>query len=260
MGIARICGATLSIGLITACYADGTLSGMQTTEVKAPGAWSLDVRSNFYRDAEDRTYTSAALSFGLQPRWELGFRGAFASVGFSSTPAAIRTGGTDLEFYVKHAVEGIDRLTLMAGVAFPNTPAQDKPFFTYGATYGFEQQPGGSKFYVGGRGVWHSDDSLIGVSGGFEMPFANGFEFFGDITGIVHGDNTRDGNTGLPLRRAVWGIGARYNFNSTQKTGMDGSVYLMLTTGLGITTGTSLSPALGNRPALAIGFTIRGKS
>lgn len=247
-------------GLALAALAGPAAIAQASESDKAIHAWNLDVRSTFFRSAEDRTYLSMDFGIGLQPRWEAGLRGTFASVGFAKSPAAIRTGGSDFEFYVRHSVEQVDGLALMGGISFPNTPAQNQPFGTFGVSYSFKTPEYGPAFTIGGRGVLRQDSSIVGLSAGLKFGFSQGWELFGDITGIVHGNNTRDTATGAAMRRALWGAGLRYNLQSMGKAGYDGSIYMMVTNALGMTTGTSLSPSLGDRPALAIGFSVRGRS
>lgn len=260
MGSVRVCASASLLCLATAVWSQGDLANTSTASINEPRAWTIDFRGNFHRNAEDRTYASVGFRYGLQPGWELGARGSFAAVGNSNSPAVIRTGGRDLEFYARYAPTEINRLVLMGGVSFPNTPSQDQPFATFAATYGLPTQDGRFNVYVGGRGVLRSDSSLVGVSGGAEVTVADNFQVFGDITGIVHGNNTRDTVTGLEMRQAVWGLGVRYNFMSTSEDGLNGSIFALFGNGLGTTTGMSLSSALGNRPALTVGFSLRGRS
>lgn len=246
--------------MTTMALAAGAAWAQSGSDIKPARAWSLDVRGSFFRNAEDRTYMSMDLGFGLVPRWEVGLRGAFASVSFAKAPAAIRTGGSDLEVYVRHSPEQCEKLSLLAGISLPNTPAQNQAFGTFGASYKLATPDFGPTVSIGARGVLRQDSSIMGLSAGLNYSFGPGWEMFGDITGIVHGDNTRDTGTGAAMRRALWGAGLRYNFKSFGEAGVDGSIYMMVTNALGMTTGTSLSPGLGDRPALAIGFSIRGRS
>lgn len=253
MGIYKMTGIA-TLGLLA------TLSqAVDTMPVKDQNAWSLDVRSTFHRDDEDRTYVSFDGRMGVRQGWEVGLRGTFAKVGNAKTPTAIRSGGSDWEFVVRHALQNFDRLSLMAGVSFPNTPAQSNAFFTYGASYQLETGEGQPQIFVGGRGVMRKDSSLLGLSGSAVMPLQSGLELFGDFTVMVVGNNTFS-STGARERRALYGLGLRYTPVSNSEGKFDGSFYLMFTNQLGTTTGTSLTPALGNRPSLAVGVTFRGRS
>lgn len=248
------------IGIALAAISATVAFAQSGSEEKPAGTWNLDVRGSFFRNTEDRTYLSFDFGLGVQPRWDVGLRGTFASVGFGNTIAPIRSGGSDFELFVRHRVVQFDGLSLMGGVSFPNTPAQNQPFATFRADYALKKPEFGPAFTIGARGVLRQDSSIVGISAGLNFGFADNWELFGDITGIVHGDNTRDTRTGQALRRALWGAGVKYNLRSTGAAGYDGSIYLAVTNALGLTTGTSLSTSLGDRPALTIGFSLRGRS
>lgn len=254
-----------SIAFATICVvpssvlADEGLVNTDKGRITEVGAWNLNVRGTFHRNEEDRTYMSFGLNFGLMEGWDVGARVTTAPVGFAKTTLPIRTGGSDIELYVRHSPKELQGVTLGAGIAFPNTPAQDKPFLTYSGAYEFPVEGSQIRFFLGARGVARSDSSIFGISGGFAAPFGEGFELVGDITAIVSGVNTLDVNNGDKIRRAVYGLGLRYTPKTVDQN-FQGSFFFGFTNGLGLTTGTSLSSSLSNRPALTLGVSIRGKS
>jgi hypothetical protein len=187
-------------------------------------------------------------------------RGTVAPVGRANTFANLRSGGTDMELFFRHALQQFDGLTVQGGVAFPNTPAQDTPFITAGVAYRLPMPESQFKVIVGARGIMKSGSTAAGISGGVIAPIGQGLEFMGDVTAIVRGVNTRDSRTGNTLRRMVYGFGLRYSPTLPTDGQFDWSVYIGLSNALGFTTATSLSSALGNQPALTLGVVLRGKS
>ena len=227
--------------------------------VTPTGGWRLGLGMSIHRSDEARTYMSLDGRFGLENGFELGMRGTLAPVGRANTAANIRTGGTDWETTLRYAVPQLQGLMLSGGISFPNTPAQNTPFVTYGVAYQVPMALTQYKLYVGSRGVLRSGSTIMGISGGISAPLGPGLELMGDFTAIVRGVNSRDSRTGNTVRRAVYGFGIRYQpMTLTDK--FDWSVYVGLSNAIGLTTGTSLSTALGNQPSLTLGVVLRGKS
>lgn len=254
-----ICFCALALGVPGMSLASDRLINVDGPSVTPTGGWRLGMSAGLHRGQEDRSYVSFDGRLGLEHGWELGFRGAFAPTGRANTAANIRSGGSDVELRLRYALPQVQGLTLGGGISFPHTPAQDTPFATYDVSYQVPMALTQYKFFVGSRGVLRSGSTIIGVSGGVTAPLGPGLELVGDVTAIVRGVNSRNGNSGAAVRRAVYGFGLRYQpMTLTDK--FDWSVYVGMSNALGLTTGTSLSSALGNQPALTLGFVVRGKS
>lgn len=249
----------LVVGLPVIAGASDRLINVDGPGVTPTGLWRLGMGATLHRSQEDRTYVSFDGRFGLEAGWELGMRGTLAPVGRANTLANLRSGGTDWELFVRHSLQHLKGLTVQGGVSFPNTPAQDTPFITAGVAYELPMPESQFKVIVGTRGIMKSGSTAVGISGGVVAPIGQGLELMGDFTAIVRGVNTRDGRTGNTLRRAVYGFGLRYK-PVTLDGQFDWSFYVGLSNALGFTTGTSLSSALGNQPALTLGVVLRGKS
>lgn len=252
--------AVLGLALSAQVPANDRLINVEGPGVAPSGSWRLGLGATLHRSHEDRTYVSFDGRFGLESGWEMGLRGTVARVGRANTFASLRSGGTDLELFFRHALQQFDGLTVQGGVAFPNTPAQDSPFITAGVAYRLPMPESQFKVIVGTRGIMKSGSTAVGISGGVVAPIGQGLEFMGDVTAIVRGVNTRDSRTGNTLRRMVYGVGLRYSPTLPTDGQLDWSVYIGLSNALGFTTATSLSSALGNQPALTLGVVLRGKS
>lgn len=259
MGSRTLLLCILAIGLPVSASASDRLINVDGPSVTPSGSWRLGLGANLHRSQENRTYMSFDGRFGMEAGFELGLRGSFAKVGRASTVANLQTGGSDWEATLRYAVPHTMGLTLQGGVAFPNTPQQNTPFFTYGVSYQVPMALTEYKIYVGSRGVLRSGSTAMGISAGISAPLGPGLELVGDFTVLVRGVNSRDGQTGNTVRRHIYGVGVRYAPISVPGT-FDWSFYAGISNALGMTTGMSLSSALGNQPALTFGVVLRGKS
>lgn len=249
--------AALALGM--SAGAQERLATIDGSQLSGAGQWRFDGRATFHRSAENRTYLSLDWRYGLKDTWEIGARGTFANKGRANGLANMSSGGSDMELIVRYAPVEAKGLAVGAGLAFPNTPAQTRPFLTYQGIYKLPVEDSQIALFVGGRGVVRSDSNILGVSGGFSAEIGRGWSLVGDLTVVATGNNTRDADTGAARRLAVYGFGVRFAAPTTEGS-PDWGFFFGLGNGLGVTTGTSLSAAIGNRPALSIGFTIRGKS
>lgn len=244
----------MKFGFLGAIAAGFALCGSAVAQDEGK-PWSIEVRGSFFGSAEDRTYASFGLTYGFMENWTAGFRGSFAKKGAAKTVAAIQSGGSDIELFVRHSLKDSPGLSYQVGVAFPNTPAQTQTFFTYGADYWFASEEGQPSFGIGGRGVQRGEISLVGLSAGAKIPVGQGMELFGDVTGVIRGENTRSVDTGNAFRSMLYGFGFNYAPASSPA-----SFYALYGNSLGLTTGMSLSPSLGNRGAFSFGIVLRGRS
>jgi hypothetical protein len=256
----KVLTSVLALGVVSLAMADDNLANLPATKVSLPGELNFDIRAGFHKNIENRTYGTFDARYGIQPNWEVGARGAFAKTGFVPF-TTLKTGGSDFEFFVRHSVEQLDYLTLSAGVSFPSTPAQNAPFFTYGASYSvpLSQVEGLSPMlHLNARGVARDKANMFGIGGGVSVPLQNGLEAFGDLSFLLTGNNTINSATGQKLRRAIWGAGIRYTPTGPEFQSMRMGFYALFGNGLGLTTGTSLTPALGERGAFQFGITFKG--
>jgi hypothetical protein len=209
-------------------------------------AWArADVR--VFGSSEKTTYGGLEVGAGLAKGLGLILRGAAGQ--FSDFPQpgfTIRHGGSDIEAMLKYSPPELNGLSLSAGVSQPNTPAQKNAFFTGEALYRLPIT--GADVYLGAKGAFRNNSSIVGISGGFSAHAAPGLDFIGDVTGIITGNNTFSTSTGNKLRRAVYGLGLRFSTFVVPKQSL--TFEAGITNGIGNTTGFSLTPALGN----TIGF------
>lgn len=240
------------------CAQTGKLVNLDTGHVAAPGKAELKLNGRFFGGDEGMTYGTLELAFGLQPEWGAGIRGSFGRFKtFQGNGFQVRHGGSDLEAYVRYAPALASGLAITGGVSLPNTPAQDQAFATGSVVYALPIEASGSKFYIGARGVFRSDSTIVGIGGGFDAGLGYGLHLVGDVTGIVSGDNTYSTATGTLQRRAVWGVGLRYQTPTMSRELYDLSLEAGVTNGIGGTTGFSLTPSLGNSIGIYAGVTVR---
>jgi len=245
---------------VTLCFALAAIAavGAAQGDLVEKEGWRIDVGMSFHRHEEDRNYFTFSAMTGLQPRWDIGLRGTFASVGMANSVFPLRSGGSDIELFVRHAMANYPGFYVQGGLSVPNSPAQDNIFLTYGAQFFVPTENQQYRFWISGKGAARADSNVAGLSAGIEFTLGQNIELYGDATVIIWGNNTRDVNTGAAMRRAVYNAGIRFR---PTMTGMnDASFFFGFTNSLGMTTGTSLASALGNQPALTLGFSIRGRS
>ncbi|MCX6360846.1 MAG: hypothetical protein NT029_13615 [Armatimonadetes bacterium] len=216
-------------------------------------ACTLQVRS--FGDAENLTYLQAGYTAGVGCGWETALRVSAAELKSHALAggAAVRHGGSDIELVARRRPWENRSIVLQAGVAQPRTPARGKPCFTLGASAGYEI---GSDLALtlNPKAVILKENVLVGVGMGVAARAGSAWTLIADCTPLVTGDNTRSIIDGGKIRRTVYGAALRYN---AREFGDGVTVDLGWTTGLGSSTGTSLTPGLGDAKALYVAVTAR---
>lgn len=236
-------------------HAPARLIDLDAPSVPAPRSWLATADIRALSGDEDMTYTSVGVGVGLRPGWEAMLRGSFGGThDFAlSGGNAIRHGGTDVELLAKFACTGRERIRAagLIGVSFPNTPSQTSAPLTLGAAVA--AHTGSVELVANPRAVFAGDNAIVGFGLGASAHLGGAFWLTGDWTPIVSGHNTRDTSTGAAIQRDVWGAALSVRSRNGRLQADFG--YANAT---GMTTGTSLTPALGGSGGFY--FALTGRS
>lgn len=232
----------------------GRLINLDTPTVVAPKTFEFAADLRVFGSREDNVYGAIEARYGLQEQIEVllrfvgGVQKTFFGPGFR-----MNYGGRDFEAAVKYRFEELPHAAVMVGFSAPRTPAQKEVVAT--AQFLYHRELGSrTTIYFTPKAVFVEDNPLVGIGGGASVRISDNLEAVGDIAGIVAGNNTRSIFTGAKQRREVWGVVIRYTpFREQDHL----SVSVGATNGMGITTGTSLTPGLGGSTAFTLGITYR---
>jgi hypothetical protein len=243
---------------------DPVLTSVRTPYILDPGKTWADLSFHAFGGYEKLLYTNVWVAYGLAPGWQLDLRGSFAGDGSVSGPASetdtfrvptgetIRFGGSDGELLANYRLPLEVPITLRAGFAYVGTPAQNHPLagvLGASASYSFEKN---FSVLVEPKVVFLDDNSLLGLGLGLSYRVTNAVSVFGEWTPLLSGDNAVDTTTGTRSRCDLYGFGVRFN-----QPGSPISVDLGITNSVGLTTGTSMTPSLGNIAGFYIGGEFR---
>jgi hypothetical protein len=213
--------------------------------------------SRFFSGDEEKTYLNVRAIYALPKlqdsnvHFNVQFLGTFSSKSDTdiSDGETLAHGGNDYEFRLSAAGNATGgRYSAFIGVAFPDTPAQDKSAnLTFGGKESWNIWPGGS-VYVNPRGVLIPNNTLLGIGMGLDERIQKGLMFGGEITPLINGENTRSTNDGTFERQIVWDAHVRYRLVHNW------SISAGVTNALGVTTGMSLTPGLGSSVAPYVGI------
>lgn len=232
----------------------GRLINLDTPAIVEPRTFAFAADLRVFGSREDNVYGAVEARYGLRERIEVllrfvgGEQKAFFGPGFR-----INYGGRDFEAAVKYQLEELPNAAVMVGFSAPRTPAQKEVVAT--AQFLYHRELGSrATVYFTPKAVFVEDNPLVGIGGGASVRISDDLEAVGDITGLVAGNNTRSIFTGAKQRREVWGVVVRYTPFREQD---HFSVSVGATNGMGLTTGTSLTPGLGGSTAFTLGITYR---
>ena len=248
----------LCIVLPFAADAQGVASGLvniSTPNIVAPQQLGFRADARVFGGDENTTYGGADIRYGLASNWELGVGASLAQFENFSLPGGgiVRHGGTDLEISAKYAVKQSYKSATSAqvGVGLPNTPAQTSAHLTLGLA-GSLNVGSGVDLYLNPRAALITDNSIIGLGIGAKIKLARQTFLIGDYTPILTGANTIDVNTGTQRSRDIYGAAIRFALG-----GGAASIDVGWTNGTGFTTGSSLTPGLGNSSAFYVTLNLK---
>lgn len=225
------------------------------TAPKGALAGSVDLRSLV--QPEHIIFTSLSGRYGLCPHLEVGVRAVTGTTRAltAGNGSVIAYGGRDTEVYAKYGLSGPrgTRLALLAGASFPATPAQNQATGTVSGVAEM-QIVDRVTVYLNPRAVFIKDNTIVGVGVGTSIRVSDRIHLVGDWTGIVSGDNTLSTTDATRKRGDVWGVALRFS------TGVDKSRFdldIGYGNATGSTTGTSLTPGLGNAGGIYVALRAR---
>lgn len=253
----RICGAFLLISvpfLVAApgmaqttaparvSPADPNLIHLDTPALPAQKQMNLRLDVRAFGGKEDTTYTGVSVQYGFGSGWAGIARGGFAprknyTLGGGSF---VRHGGNDVELAARYQFPQTPWIALLAGVAFPDTSAQNDPVVTLGVS-GSAELGRNVTGYLNPRAVLLKDDPLFGLGAGVQARFSPQVALIGDVTFLLAGDNTRHTSDGSRQRATVYGVAFRFTPQPRGTVSFD----LGYASGTGTTTGFAMTPGLG---------------
>lgn len=244
---ARIAAAAAAAALASAGLSQGLVGG------------SAQADTRFFSGEESRTWISARYSQRLGDKFTLRLSGSSAAKKSTNiTGGVLRTGGSDLEAGVETSYDLLPiaqglagKLHGYLGVARADMASFNGTALAYSLEYQFSAPLGVADVRAGLRGVSGDDLRLAAVTGSLSSSAGLGtFRVFAAMPFM--GDNTRDTSNGSQMRRAVWAVSYTQGFNAIV-AGFE--VGAFVGNQLGMTTGTSITPALGGK----VGFGLTAK-
>src|SRR5579862_585543 len=204
----------ISITILTAGKAraddpgSARLVHIESTSTTPSGMFAASAQLRIYGSPENGTYPAIGFRYGLTDRLELGVRGVLGTNHSFATAArpVILDGGRDVEAFAKYRFAEYSGVSLaaLAGISFPDTPAQNQ---ATGTLSGIASTRVGSRatVYLNPRAVFLNGNSIVGIGAGAAIPLGESLQLVGDWTGIVTGDNTRSTADGSLKQVNVWG-------------------------------------------------------
>jgi hypothetical protein len=249
---------SLSAFVPSASRAQGVASGLvniSTPSIVAPQQLGFRADARIFGGDEDTTYFGAEIRYGLAANWELEVGTSIAQFESYNIPGGgvIRHGGSDLEISTKYSVKQSNKSAISAefGVGLPNTPAQQSAHLTVGLA-GSLNVGSGVDVYLNPRAVLITANSIYGLGMGAKAKLSRQLSLIADYTPILAGANTIDTTTGAMRSHDVYGAALRYLTNNGTI-----AVDLGWTNGTGFTTGSSLTPGLGNSSAFYVSLNFK---
>jgi hypothetical protein len=234
---------------------DQNLINLQTPTLLGSSRSAATVDLRYFAGYDKTLHGDLWLGYGLCKDLEIDLAGSFAKWG--STPAfdgtTIRFGGVDEELSIRYRLpfEQVP-ITVQAGLDYAQTPAQPQRLAgTLGASAGYSPVSK-LRLYLNPKAVFLDRNSLVGIGIGASVDLAPKLLLIADWTPLVAGDNTISTSSGTGSRSQLYGVGLRF-----QDLWAGGSLDIGVTNATGITTGSSLTPDLGDAPALYIRFGYR---
>ncbi|RYG36332.1 hypothetical protein EON81_10070 [bacterium] len=229
------------------------LVNTDTGLVLPKGVWEATLDGRFFGEKESNGYGGIRGYYGLGNDLGISLKGAFGGrKTFTGNGFAVRYGGTDIEAQLRYQIRNIPALSIAAGVALPDTPAQDKAFFTAAVNYGLRYEELG--IFVGARGQYRDGNSLTALTLGAEYAFNPEWSVLGDVAFVVDGENSFSSANARRQKTTTFGAAVRY----TPAGSRNMSYLLGLTNAIGSTTGFSNSASFSGATGLFVGFNFKG--
>ena len=249
--IFRLVVSLTTLGLLGAV---GLADPVKATPPQKNNSIYLDVRT--FGGDEGITYFSAGAKTDFDGKCRLVARTTLAKHGHTTVTdgsgAVIHHGGNDFELGVEHDWTPDASFTGYVGLAYADTPAQDKKFAMTGRLDWHHSMDANSQISANVRAVGLDSNTIVGIGAGWEYETPEGGGFSAKGTDVVAGENTRSTFDGKREKRNLYETAVRYTPKGSTVTYSVG-----YSNTLGRTTGFGLTPSLGNTGGVF--FTLSGK-
>ncbi|CAN5685352.1 hypothetical protein BH11ARM2_BH11ARM2_09590 [soil metagenome] len=229
------------------------LVSTDTGYVLPKGKWEIGLDGRFFGEKESNGYGGVQGYYGLGDGLGLTLKGAFGSrKTFFGNGFGVRYGGTDVEGQVRYAFKDAPGLSVAAGAAFPDTPAQKDVFFTAAVNYRLPVDKIG--LYVGARGEYRENGSVTALTFGADYALTPEWSLLGDVAALVDGENSFSSSNARRQKTATFGVAFRYTpMNSPNMAYMVG-----VTNAIGSTTGFGNTAAFSGTTGVFVGLNFKG--
>jgi hypothetical protein len=247
-------GTSLSLAQAQSTSAsDPNLINLQTPTVLHRGQSAAELDLRYFGGYDKTLHAGVGLGYGLGHGLEVDLAGSFSKWNSALPPSGneVRFGGTDEELSLKYRLPKMKSLpiSVQAGLEYVQTPAQPERLAgTLGASAGYSLDSK-IRFYLNPKVVFLDHNTLVGLGLGASVDLVSKLTLVADWTPMLAGENTIDTQTGGRTRSQLYSVGLRYGM--THKCNID----LGVTNASGITSGSSLTPSLGDSPALFVRLT-----
>ncbi len=227
------------------------LINVDTARVLEDGQWQYGVDFRTFGSADDEEYISGHIRCATHG-YQLELLGSFAETATADTGrATLRYGGTNWEVRAKrHLVQGSKAtLSAIAGLEFPNTPAQDEVHFALHVPLTIDR---GSKTsgHIVPKFVFLEDNTVSSLGLAVEHMISDRLTFMVEFTPNIGGANTRD-SRGELSDDSIWGVGLRWAPCEDKNWQID----VGLTNGKGQTSSFGIAPGILNSTAFYVAAT-----
>ncbi|MGD8236993.1 MAG: hypothetical protein PVH68_00450 [Armatimonadota bacterium] len=226
------------------------LINIDTARVLEDRQWQYGIDLRAFGSADDGTYGSGHIRC-VKHGYQLEALGALSQRATHDTGSAtLRYGGTNVEVRAKKRLlrGGKATLSAIAGLEFPNTPAQDDVHFALHLPLTIDgSQTSG---HIVPKFVFLNDNTVSSLGLGIEHVVNDRLTLMGELTPNLDGANTRS-SSGELTDDTVWGVGFRW----TPCDDGDWTIDFGLTNGKGQTSSFAAAPGILDSTAFYVAAT-----
>jgi len=241
-----LCGATARGDVST------RLINVDTARVLDDGQWQYGVDFRSFGAPDDEEYVSGHIRYAAGG-YQLDVLGSFAERAEHMTGVGLlRYGGTNVELRAKRRLVQNGRATLsaIAGLEFPNTPAQDEEHLVLHLPVTIDVGDG-TYGHIVPKFLFLEDNTLIVLGLAVEHDVSDELTLMAELSPTIIGANTRNSRGGL-TDDSVWGVGVRWTPGEDDGWQVD----LGWTNGKGQTSSFGAAPGILDSSALYLAVTL----
>jgi hypothetical protein len=227
------------------------LINVDTARVIDDGRWQYGVDLRTFGDADDEEYLSGHIRYATHG-YQLEVLGSFARRAEQMTGVGLlRYGGTNVELRAKKRLmrDGNATLSAIAGVEFPNTPAQDGEHLALHLPLTIDAGSATCGHIVP-KFVFLEDNTVSILGLAVEHVLSDEVTLMAELAPTLGGSNTRNRRNAL-AEDSVWGVGARWTPGEDEEWQLD----LGITNGKGQTTSFGAAPGILDSTAVYLAVT-----